>query len=167
MAPEVLHGYQYTKAADIYSFGIIMNEFMSEEITYNDISHDNNLAVNICKGFRPKISEDTPKLIADLIIKCWDAKAENRPTAKELRQIIFKYDKEKEDENSEISYQIKECEKIKKNKLKNRTNENKSKNPQTHPQAIYTSRLLNFENLPEPVNSTDYLSSFQGKYTDV
>ncbi|POG73847.1 kinase-like domain-containing protein [Rhizophagus irregularis DAOM 181602=DAOM 197198] len=135
MAPEVLHGYQYTKAADIYSFGIIMNEFMSEEITYNDISHDNNLAVNICKGFRPKISEDTPKLIADLIIKCWDAKAENRPTAKELRQIIFKYDKEKEDENSEISYQIKE--------------------------SIYTSRLLNFENLPEPVNSTDYLSSFQ------
>jgi hypothetical protein len=42
------------------------------------------LAVKICKGFRPKISEDTPKLIADLIIKCWDAKAENRPTAKEI-----------------------------------------------------------------------------------
>jgi serine/threonine protein kinase len=26
MSPEVLHGYQYTKAADIYSFGIMMNE---------------------------------------------------------------------------------------------------------------------------------------------
>ncbi|CAB5364558.1 unnamed protein product [Rhizophagus irregularis] len=66
-----------------------------------------------------------------------------------------------DDENSEISYQIKECEKIKENKSKNRTNENKSKNLQTHPQAIYTSRLLNFENLPEPVNSTDYLTSYQ------
>ncbi|PKC61828.1 hypothetical protein RhiirA1_538915, partial [Rhizophagus irregularis] len=76
-------------------------------------------------------------LIVDLIIKCWDAKAENRPTAKELRQIFIKYDTEKENENSEISYQIKECEKIKENKLKNRTNENKSKNLQTHPQAIY------------------------------
>ncbi|PKC60347.1 hypothetical protein RhiirA1_468146, partial [Rhizophagus irregularis] len=53
------------------------------------------------------------------------------------------------------------CEKIKENKLKNRTNENKSKNLQIHPQAIYTSRLLKFENLPEPVNSTNYLSSFQ------
>ncbi|PKY49883.1 hypothetical protein RhiirA4_466035, partial [Rhizophagus irregularis] len=51
------------------------------------------------------------------------------------------------------------CEKIKENKLKNRTNENKSKNLQTHPQAIYTSRLLNFENLPEPVNSTETISS--------
>ncbi|CAB4414523.1 unnamed protein product [Rhizophagus irregularis] len=34
MAPEVLRGHQYTKAADIYSFGIIMNELLSEEIPY-------------------------------------------------------------------------------------------------------------------------------------
>ncbi|EXX75020.1 uncharacterized protein OCT59_005785 [Rhizophagus irregularis] len=161
MAPEVLRGYQYTKAADIYSFGIIMNELMSEEIPYNDIPHDQFLVVKICKGFRPKISEDTPKLIIDLIIKCWNAKAENRPTAKELRQILEKYLVDVYDDGSEISSQIKECEKIKENKSKNRTNENKSKNLQTHPQAIYTSRLLNFENLPEPVNSTDYLSSYQ------
>ena len=40
MAPEVLCGSQYTKAADIYSFGIIMNELMSEEIPYHDIPHD-------------------------------------------------------------------------------------------------------------------------------
>src|SRR6266496_2018764 len=31
-----------------------------------------------------------------------------------------------------------------------------SENVKTHPQAIYTSRLLNFENLPEQVNSSDY-----------
>ncbi|UZO01447.1 uncharacterized protein OCT59_012546 [Rhizophagus irregularis] len=68
-----------TKAADIYSFGIIMNELMSEEIPYNDIPH-HFLVVKICKGFRSKISKDTPKLIVDLIIKCWNAKAENRPT---------------------------------------------------------------------------------------
>ncbi|POG73835.1 kinase-like domain-containing protein [Rhizophagus irregularis DAOM 181602=DAOM 197198] len=165
MAPEVLCGYKYTKAADIYSFGIIMNELMSEEIPYNDISHDNNLAVKICKGFRPKISEDTPKLIADLIIKCWDAKAENRPTAKELFQILREYVGEINVKDGEIYSQIKECEKIKENKSKNITNENESKNLQNHPQAIYTSRLLNFKNLPEPVNSIDYLSSFQGNLT--
>src|ERR1051325_5755652 len=83
MAPEVLCGRQYTKAADIYSFGIMMNEFLSEEAPYNDISHDHILAVKICKGLRPKISEDVPKLLADLIVKCWDAKPENRPTVKE------------------------------------------------------------------------------------
>ena len=110
MASEVLRGYQYTKAADIYSFGIIMNEFLSEEIPFNDIPHDHILAVKICKGLRPKISEDTPKLIADLIMKCWDAKPENRPTAKELRQILKKWlYEDRHDKNSVLYSQVKEC----------------------------------------------------------
>ena len=73
MAPEVLRGYQYTKASDIYSFGIMMNEFISEETPYSNIPHDHVLTINICKGIRPKISEDTPKLLAGLITRCWDA----------------------------------------------------------------------------------------------
>ncbi|RIA81313.1 kinase-like domain-containing protein, partial [Glomus cerebriforme] len=81
MAPEVLRGRQYTKAADVYSFGIIMNELLSEKIPYSNIPHDSNLAIKICKGLRPEISEDIPKLFVDLIIKCLDANAENRPTA--------------------------------------------------------------------------------------
>ncbi|UZO01765.1 uncharacterized protein OCT59_020276 [Rhizophagus irregularis] len=175
MAPEVLRGYQYTKAADIYSFGIIMNEFLSEEIPFNDIPHDEFLAIKICKGLRQTISKDVPKLLADLIIKCWDAEIKNRPTTKELYQVLKKWYDEIEDiednhedhedhednkDNSEIWSQIKECDKIREEKFRNRSNEDKSKNFKTHPQAIYTSRLLNFKNLPKPVNSSD-LSSFQ------
>src|SRR5205085_860100 len=142
MAPEVLHGYQYTKAADIYSFGIVMNEFMSEETPYNNIPHDHFLAVKICKGFRPIISEDTPKLLADLITKCWDAKSDNRPTAKELYQILYEWWVDINYKKGEIYSQVEECEKIKENKLKNNPSESKSKNVQSHPQAIYTSRLF-------------------------
>ena len=170
-----------------------MNEYLSEEIPYNNIPHDHVLAVNICQGLRPKISEDVPKLLADLIMKCWDSKPENRPTARELYQILKKWNSEcgndssddssdnssddsnsethiddssndsnnKCDNNSEIYSQIQECEKIRKNKLKNRIDKNI--NIQTHPQAIYTSRLLNFKNLPEPVNSTN----LQGKYLNI
>jgi serine/threonine protein kinase len=88
MAPEVLCGHQYTKAADIYSFGIIMNEFLSEEIPYNDIPHDEFLVIIICKGLRSKISKDVPKLLSDLIVKCWDTEIESRPTTKELHLIF-------------------------------------------------------------------------------
>ncbi|POG70814.1 kinase-like domain-containing protein [Rhizophagus irregularis DAOM 181602=DAOM 197198] len=156
MAPEVLRGYQYTKAADIYSFGIIMNEFLSEEIPFNDIPHDHILAVKICKGFRPKISEHIPKFLVDLIMKCWDAKAENRPIAKELYQTLKKLD-----ESYDYYSQMWEYEgKIEEKKFKNSSNGNNSISIKTHPQAIYTSRLLSFKNLPEPVNSSD-LTSFQ------
>ena len=89
IAPEVLHGDPYTKASDIYSFGIIMNELVSEEIPYNEIPHDDFLAARICKGVRPRISKVTPKLFEDLIMRCWDAKVENRPTAKELQYIKY------------------------------------------------------------------------------
>ncbi|PKK62344.1 hypothetical protein RhiirC2_790515, partial [Rhizophagus irregularis] len=100
-----------------------------------------------------------PKLLTDLIIKCWDAEIENRPTTKKLCQILTKWDGEMEDcENSEIYFQTKECDKIRKEKFKNRSNEDKSKSFQTHPQAFYISRLLNFKNLPKPVNSSDLSS---------
>ncbi|RIA81096.1 kinase-like domain-containing protein [Glomus cerebriforme] len=160
MAPEVLRGHQYTKASDIYSFGIIMNEFITEVTPYNDIPHDHVLAVKICKGYRPKISQDIPKLLADLIMKCWNAKAENRPITKELYQILKKWYNEKKDISSKIYSQIKECDKMSRKKFKNRSSDNESKNSQTHPQAIYTSRLLNFKNLPEPENSSDFSSFY-------
>ncbi|GBB84035.1 hypothetical protein RclHR1_10680009 [Rhizophagus clarus] len=152
MAPEVIRGYQYTKASDIYSFGIVMNEFLSVEIPFND-----SLAIEICKGLRPNISEDVPNFFADLIMKCWDAKSENRPTAKELYKILGIWD-ETRNSNPEIYSQMDEYEEIRRNKIKNGSNKNKSENIKTHPQAIYTSRLLNYKNLPEPVNPSDLLS---------
>ncbi|GBB93069.1 hypothetical protein RclHR1_02100018 [Rhizophagus clarus] len=74
------------------------------------------------KGQRPKISEDVPKLFTNLIIRCWDVKAENRPTANEL---------------------------FEKKSLKTDQIKINPKTMQTHPQAIYTSRLLNFKSLPK------------------
>src|SRR5215469_370451 len=43
IAPEILRGQSYTKAADIYSFGIIMYEVISGLPPYHDISHNENL----------------------------------------------------------------------------------------------------------------------------
>ena len=79
-------------------------------------------------------------------MKCWDAKSDNRPTAKELYQILRKLFKEHNKDDSEIYSQMRECEKIREN---NKSNKKDPEDIQTHPQAIYTSRLLNFKNLPE------------------
>ncbi|GBB98188.1 hypothetical protein RclHR1_03160008 [Rhizophagus clarus] len=155
MAPEVLRRNQYTKAADIYSFGIVMNELLSEEIPFNDIPHDKFLAIKICSGLRPNISNNVPKLLAELIIKCWDAEIENRPTTKELYETLKKWD---EEENNELSSQIEKCDEIRIKEFESRSNEDRTMIVKMHPQAIYTSRLLNFKNLPEPVNSSNLLS---------
>ncbi|RIA90839.1 hypothetical protein C1645_822841, partial [Glomus cerebriforme] len=59
-----------------------------------------------------------------------------------------------------------ECEKIKEDKLKDKSSEDKPKNIQTHPQAIYTSRLFNFKDLPEPVNADTIQSASISKCFD-
>ncbi|GBC45062.1 kinase-like domain-containing protein [Rhizophagus irregularis DAOM 181602=DAOM 197198] len=88
MAPEVLRGKPYTKAADIYSFGIIMWELTSGIPAFNNRSHDFDLSLDICKGLRPKIVECTLPVYVRLMKRCWDSDPNKRPTADELVEIL-------------------------------------------------------------------------------
>src|ERR1051325_437072 len=106
IAPEVLRGKPYTKAADIYSFGIIMWEMTSGVPAFHDISHDFQLSLDVCKGVRPEIIEGTMPEYVELMKKCWDNDPEKRPTAKEIRKIFEEWKKEypiEEDDEKRIS----------------------------------------------------------------
>ncbi|GBB84108.1 hypothetical protein RclHR1_10740007 [Rhizophagus clarus] len=151
IAPEILSRRNYyTKAADIYSFGIIMYEVISGLPPYHDVSHDNYLAIKICHGLRPRFDFKVPQLIVYLIKSCLDANPLNRPTAKEIYEILDP------SYNVELENQIKEVGKLNNNPLIENTVINLGLSYETHSEAIYTSRLLNFNNLPEPKNSYDY-----------
>ncbi|RHZ83368.1 hypothetical protein Glove_97g56 [Diversispora epigaea] len=157
IAPEVLIGGEYTKAADVYSFAFVAYELITGIPPYHDMSHDKDLAFEICNGLRPKIPFHTPKLITQIIMQCWDARITHRPTFKELYKELNKhywdYDKNYNN-NNEITIQIKEAEEFSKNQTTEITPT--PVNYKTHPQAIYTSRLLNFSNLPEPKNEENF-----------
>ncbi|RIA87931.1 kinase-like domain-containing protein, partial [Glomus cerebriforme] len=84
IAPEILRGQNYTKASDIYSFGIIIYEVFSGLPPYHNVSHDENLAIKICQGLRPRFNIKVPQLIIHLIKRCLNANPLNRPTAKEI-----------------------------------------------------------------------------------
>ena len=80
----MLRGKPYTEAADIYSLGIIMWELTSGIPAFNDIPHDFDLSLKICKGLRPKIIEGTEIEYAEWMERCWNSDPNKRPTAKEL-----------------------------------------------------------------------------------
>jgi serine/threonine protein kinase len=82
-----LRGQNYTKASDIYSFGIIMYEVISGLPPYYDIRYDDNLAIKICQGLRPRFNINVPQLFVRLIKKCLDANPLNRPTANEIHGV--------------------------------------------------------------------------------
>ena len=70
MAPEVLRGKPYTKAADIYSIGLIMWEMTSGVPAFHNIPHDLNLSLDICKGIRPEIIEGTMPEYVESMKRC-------------------------------------------------------------------------------------------------
>ena len=89
VAPEVLRGKPYTKAADIYSFGMNMYFIATGKQPFADRAHDEILVLNICNGIRPVLNEpEAPKCYIDLMKKCWDSNPENRPNANEIKDLI-------------------------------------------------------------------------------
>ncbi|EXX57518.1 Kic1p [Rhizophagus irregularis DAOM 197198w] len=88
IAPEVLRGKPYTKAADIYSLGVIMWEFTSGVPAFNNRPHDFNLSLDICRGLRPEIIEGTEPDYEELMKRCWNTDPKKRPTADELAEIF-------------------------------------------------------------------------------
>ncbi|RHZ75559.1 hypothetical protein Glove_212g24 [Diversispora epigaea] len=74
IAPEVLTRGEYTKAADVYSLAFVAYELITGILLYDDVSNNKDLAFKICNGFRPKITFYTPKLITQIIMRCWDAR---------------------------------------------------------------------------------------------
>jgi serine/threonine protein kinase len=136
VAPEVLRGKPYTQAADIYSFGMIMYFLATGRQPFADCAHDQDLALSVCNGIRPEITEkDAPKYYIDLMKKCWDPNPDNRPNAREILGSIVLF---KVSTNKELVKQFSEAYKYRRANLSSIEN-----NQTTHPQAIYTSRLLN------------------------
>ncbi|CAB5363374.1 unnamed protein product [Rhizophagus irregularis] len=138
VAPEVLKGKPYTQAADIYSFGMIMYFVATKRQPFANYAHDNILALNICNGNRPKINEnEAPKCYIDLMKRCWDSNPNNRPSAIEVGEFIRLFRSRK---NEEIEKQFIEAEEYRKTNLLSVENIQSTTH---HPQAYYTSRLLN------------------------
>ncbi|POG64387.1 kinase-like domain-containing protein, partial [Rhizophagus irregularis DAOM 181602=DAOM 197198] len=134
---EVLKGKPYTQAADIYSLGMIMYFIATGKQPFSNCAHDEFLVLNICNGIRPEINEsEIPKCYGELMKKCWDSNPNNRPSAIDLKKSIelFHYA-----DDEEIKKQFEKAEEYRKaNLLSIESNQST-----THPEAYYTSRLLN------------------------
>jgi hypothetical protein len=118
-----------------------MWEFTSGVPPFNDRAHDLQLSLGICKGERPEIIENTPQCYVDLMKKCWNEDPLKRPSSKEVLDIIEKW------VILPSGMKIKNIsEGLKCNIIEfiNAPIGHSNIATETHPQACYTSRLLNF-----------------------
>jgi serine/threonine protein kinase len=142
IAPEVIIGKEQTFKSDIYSIAMLMWEISSGQPPFINYEHDYDLAMNIVNGIRPRIVPGTPSEYENLMKQCWDADPSKRPDIftlwKKIREMNLFY----QNKSNESLTQLKEINSF---ELKNSTNSSK----------LFTSKLHQFDNLPEPRNATE------------
>ncbi|RIA93512.1 kinase-like domain-containing protein [Glomus cerebriforme] len=149
IAPEVLQGKDYTEKSDIYSFGVLCYEVITGLRPHHDMAHDGHLALKIIKGFRPKFKIKVPKLLLDLINQCWDSDPSKRPNAENISKMISPWREDLNIPNYESEFYKQYDEADEYNKTHKTTESTELQQSidaqpayQSHPQAIYTSRIL-------------------------
>lgn len=87
-APEIPIGeFPSEPSADIYSYGIILWEIVTQEYPYSSWKDMKQLFRSVQRGLRPKIPESCSPIFKELMEQCWDANPKKRPT---FHQIIEK-----------------------------------------------------------------------------
>ncbi|PKC62395.1 kinase-like protein, partial [Rhizophagus irregularis] len=143
IAPEVIIGKEQTFKSDIYSIAMLMWEVSSGQPPFNNYEHDYYLAMNIVNGMRPKIVPGTPLEYKNLMKQCWDADPSKRPdNSYTLYNKVHEINLFYQNKSNESLIQLEES-----NNYEIESNTSSSK--------LFTSKLHQFDNLPEPKNATE------------
>ncbi|RIB25086.1 kinase-like domain-containing protein [Gigaspora rosea] len=143
IAPEVLKKQPFTKASDIYSFGIIMWEILyGKSVVFvqdSKLQSKIQYQFQVCDGLRPPVHENTTIFYVNLMKKCWHTEPEKRPTTNEVYEIFLEWQNKKS-----ILLELSESDE----KLQNIKNEDM----QINIDSLYKSKFISFN------------SAYQGNY---
>ncbi|XP_028404268.1 receptor tyrosine-protein kinase let-23-like isoform X2 [Dendronephthya gigantea] len=89
MAIESLESFIYTTQSDVWSFGILLWEIISDgRVPYNNILDHTQLLNFIKSGRIMKRPKNCPKDLYHIMVKCWSTNPEDRPSFKSLEDAL-------------------------------------------------------------------------------
>ncbi|EAL50197.1 tyrosine protein kinase transforming protein SEA, putative [Entamoeba histolytica HM-3:IMSS] len=91
IAPEILARKPYCQKVDVYSFGIIMWEFLTRDIPYKNIPLKSISDYVVNAHLRPKIPENVDLMYSSLMARCWNEQPSNRPDFKEVVNVLASF----------------------------------------------------------------------------
>ncbi|KAK3873338.1 hypothetical protein Pcinc_021626, partial [Petrolisthes cinctipes] len=86
MAPEVFEGKVYTEKCDVYSWGIIMWEVLTRRVPFQDLGLAVRIMWAVHQRQRPPLIVGCPKLLENLMKRCWDHNQARRPRMEEVEE---------------------------------------------------------------------------------
>ena len=87
MSPELLRECQHTKESDVYSFGIVLWELITNEKPFRDLSFVDVLTL-IGNGQNPMVPDDCPDSLRKMMRNCWYLDPKKRPSFTRLIETL-------------------------------------------------------------------------------
>lgn len=85
---------EYSKSSDIYSFCLVIYEIMTNDVAYSDIEDIYELSMNIIEGEHPKKLKEIENKYQEIIKLGLKSNPDERPTIKEIIEILRSEDDE-------------------------------------------------------------------------
>ncbi|KAH0787398.1 TKL family protein kinase [Histomonas meleagridis] len=89
MAPEMFETDDYTEKVDVYAFGILLWEILTEEIPFENMTSFQVMTAVCIQKKRPEIPSNTSQGLSQLISSCWEHNPDKRPTFQEIYQMFL------------------------------------------------------------------------------
>ncbi|KAF2349649.1 Serine-threonine/tyrosine-protein kinase catalytic domain [Trinorchestia longiramus] len=84
MAPEVFETKRYSEKCDVYSWGIILWEVLTRRVPFLELGQAYRIMWAVHTKRRPPLIVGCPKLLENLMKRCWDHAANKRPSMEEV-----------------------------------------------------------------------------------
>ncbi|KAH0786033.1 SEL1-like repeat protein [Histomonas meleagridis] len=87
MAPELFLETQYTNKVDVFAYGMILYQMLTDRLPFDGKLNPLQIGNAILNNERPEISGNVPQFFSNLICECWSQNPADRPT---FDDIVFK-----------------------------------------------------------------------------
>ncbi|XP_019855444.1 PREDICTED: uncharacterized protein LOC109584225 [Amphimedon queenslandica] len=91
-APEALKFRKYSSASDVWSYGCLMYEIWSLGHKPFDTIKNNEYMKKISSGYRLQPVPGCPKMMYEIMMKCWHPESKKRPSFNEIMLLLLKDD---------------------------------------------------------------------------
>lgn len=90
MAPEFIQGEEYNEKVDVYSFGLILWEMLTNSVPFQGLESAQVIYTVVVQQSRPPIPENTPPYLSKLIMQCWSPDPNERPSFEKIVPLFEK-----------------------------------------------------------------------------
>jgi tyrosine-protein kinase shark len=87
MAPEQLERLAYSKASDVFAFGVLLSEIFARSAPWVGVANA-NVMLKVVRGERMELPATVPDNVRKITQRCWAQKARDRPSMQDVAEAL-------------------------------------------------------------------------------